>query len=497
MAQSGSTKVATMNAKSKQQEQDIGGCGDHAVVLGAGLAGLATAGALAQRFPQVTIVERDALPVTGRHRTGVPQGRHAHHLMPSGLTGLNELFPGIVDDLQAHGAHIIPVSEVPFYLGGGRLRLDEDGLRICGATRPLIEAVVRDRVHALPGVRFVERCDVTGVITTQDRTRVTGVRLRSRTDPSGHEAMAADLVVDTTGRGSRSPRWLADLGYAVPDEERMRVDVHYSTRLFHREPEDLGGCRHVIVGIPPGSRRGGLTLAVEGDRWLVTLVGFLGERPPTDLDGFIAYTRTLWSGELHEVVSHATPIGEGATGVFHEYVRHRYDKLAQFPDRYVVSGDALCSLSPVYAQGMSIAISEAQTLGRILDRHKLDRVGKRFFRQTRHLVDNAWTLATGADLAHPKAQGPRPASWRLINAYINRLLPAAHRDPLVANTFLKVNTFVAPPLHLFKPRILARVLHQSRHPARAVPPEPDADESRPAIVNQHRNVSLDTGADMG
>lgn len=469
--------MATVNAKSKQQE--MGGCGDHAVVLGAGLAGLATAGALAQRFPRVTIVERDALPVAGRHRTGVPQGRHAHHLMPSGLTGLNELFPGIVDDLQAHGAHIIPVSEVPFYLGGGRLCLDEDGLRICGATRPLVEAVVRDRVHALPGVRFVERCDVAGVVTTQDRTRVTGVRLRSRTDPSGHEAMAADLVVDTTGRGSRSPRWLADLGYAVPVEDRMRVDVHYSTRLFHRDPEDLGGCRHVIVGIPPGGRRGGLTLAVEGDRWLVTLVGFLGERPPTDLDGFVAYARTLWSGELHELVSHATPIGEAATGVFHEYVRRRYDKLAQFPDRYVVSGDAVCSLSPVYAQGMSIAISEAQTLGRILDRHKLDRVGKRFFRKTRQIVDSAWTLATGADLAHPKAQGPRPASWRLINAYLNRLLPAAHRDPLVANTFLKVNTFVAPPLHLFKPRILARVLHQSRHPARTVPPEPDTGRVAP------------------
>lgn len=471
-----------MNAKRERQEAR--GRENHAVVLGAGLAGLAMASALAQRFRRVTIVERDALPETARHRTGVPQGRHAHHLMPGGLSDLAELLPGLLDDVTAYGAHLIPSSEVPFYLGGGRLRLDDDGLMVCGATRPLIEAVVRDRVRALPSVRFVERCDADGLVTTPDKTRVTGVRLRSRIDPQADETVAADLVVDTTGRGSRSPHWLADLGYPVPEEERMRVDVHYSTRLFHREATDLDGCRHAIVGIPPGGNRGGLTLAVEGNRWLVTIVGMLGERPPTDIDGFIDYARTLASGEIHEVASAATPIGQGTTGAFHEYLRRRYDRLPSFPERYVVSGDAVCSLNPVYAQGMSVAISQARTLGMILDRHGLDRVGMRFSRQTRRLVDAAWTLATGADLGHPEVQGPRPLSWRVVNAYMRRLLPAAHRDPLIADTFLKVNTFVEPPPRLFHPRILARVLRAGRAPAgdgaaeSAEPARHDAQPSR-------------------
>lgn len=444
---------------------------DHAVVLGASLAGLAVAGALAKRFGQVTIVERDALPLAGRHRTGVPQGRHAHLLLPAGLNGLAELFPGIVDDLQANGAHLIPASEFRFCLGGGRLRLDDDSLTICGATRPAIEAVVRDRVRALPGVRLVERRDVAGVVTTPDRTRVTGVRLRSRTDTNADEIVAADVVVDTMGRGSPSPRWLAALGYAVPDEERMRVGVHYSTRLFQRQRGDLEGCRHVVAGIPAGGRRGGLVLAVEDDRWLVTLVGFLGERPPTDLEGFVEYARTLSTNELHEVAAGATPVGEGVTGAFQEYVRRRYDRLSQFPERYVVSGDAICSLSPIYAQGMAVAIGEAQTLGRILDKHGLDRVGRRFFQQTRKLVGTAWTLATGADLAHPEVHGPRPLSWQLVNAYIDRLLPVAHRDALVANAFMNVNALMAAPPHLFHPRIVARVLGQRRAPVRQERPE--------------------------
>lgn len=280
-----------------------------------------------------------------------PVGQHVARVDVGLHRGQLELLPGIANDLTAYGGHVISASEIRFYLGGGRLRLDDAELKMGGATRPLMELVVRDRVRALPGVRFVERCDVEGVVTTPDLTRVTGVRLRSRTDPKADETLVADLVVDTMGRGSRSPRWLAELGYPVPDDERMRVDVHYSTRLFHRERADLGGCRHVVAGLPPGGRRGGLTLAVEDERWLVTLVGMLGERPPTELDGFVEYAWTLSPDELNEVVTRSTPIGEGVTGAFHEYGRRRYDKLPSFPERYVVSGDAVCSLNPVLRPG--------------------------------------------------------------------------------------------------------------------------------------------------
>lgn len=431
---------------------------DHAVVLGAGMAGLATAAALASRFDRVTVVDRDTLPRRGHTRTGVPQGRHAHVLLPAGLDGLAELLPGIRHDLTRAGVHLIPASEFRFYLGGGRLRLHDDALHVCGGTRPLVEGVVRDRLRGLPGVTIVERCDAHSLVTTLDRGRVTGVRLRFRDAAHTQDALAADLVVDTTGRGSRTPAWLADLGYPAPDEERMRVGVHYSTRLFHRDPADLDGCRHVVVGIPAGGRRGGLALAVEGGRWLVTLVGSLGERPPTDLDGFVAYAGSLWTDELRQVAATATPIGDGMTGAFHDYVRRRYDRLRAFPQGYAVSGDAVCSLSPVYAQGMTVAIGAAKALGRVLDRHHLDDVGARLSHQTRRLVDRAWTLATGADLAHPEVDGPRPLAWRATNAYVRRLVPVAHSDPVVADAFLAVNTLAAPPPSLLRPRVLARVL---------------------------------------
>ena len=308
-------------------------------------------------------------------------------------------------------------------------------------------------------VRFAEGCEACGLTTTPDRSRVTGVRLRSRTGSGAEEAVEADLVVDATGRGSTlaAPARRPRLHAAV--EEQIHVGVHYTTRLFRRASATSGDWRNVTVDIPPGERRGAVALAVEHDRWLVTLVGILGERPPTDLAGFVEYAGTLWTRDVHAVVADAEAIGEASTGAFPANVRRRYDRLRRFPARYVVTGDAACSLNPVYAQGMSVAFAEALTLARVLDRHGLDRVGPRFFRQTKRITGGAWSMATGADLAHPGVVGPRTARWRLLNAYIGRVFRVAHRDPVVADAALKVLGMVSPPQHLMHPRIAWRVLN--------------------------------------
>lgn len=448
--------------------------GDRAVVIGGSIAGLACAAELARRFRQVTVVERDRLAATGEHRRGVPQYRQTHLLLPAGLRGLTELLPGFDDALARHGVHVIDAAEIRFSPGGERLPLTSHDLAITGATRPVLEGLVRERVGALPNVRILDDSTVVGLAATADRSRITGVHLQPADGGHGPGTVAADLVVDAGGRGSRSPRWLAELGHPTPATQRIVVDVHYSTRLFRRDSRDLDGCRHAVIGMPPDGRRGGLVLAVEGDRWQVTLVGMLGERPPTDLDGFAAYAESLWADDVHRVVSRAEPIGDGLAGVFHEYLRRRYDRLRRFPDRYVVAGDAVCSLNPQYAQGMSVAVEEARALGRVLDRTGLDRVGQRFFRATRPLVDAAWSLSTGADLAHPQVVGPRPLSWRLLNAYVGRSLRVARHDPLVADAIFAVNTLVEPPPALLHPRVVRRVLH--RDPTAAPRPEP----SRPS-----------------
>lgn len=433
--------------------------GDHAIVLGASLAGLANAAALAGRFDRVTVIERDTLPETVQLRRGVPQGRHAHLLLPGGLQALTALLPGFDTSLRARGGHVIPSDEFRFYIGGGRLALRTDDMAICGATRPFLESVIRERVQAVAGVEFRDGCEIDGLAANSDGTRVTGVHLRSGTTP---ELLEGELVVDTTGRGSRCPHWLTALGFPEVAVNRLDVDVRYTTRLFRRDPADLDGCRHVVIAADPGVRRGGLIIAVEGDRWLITMVGLQGERPPTDLPGFIDYAASLPRGELEEISSRAEPIGDAATGVFGSYLRHRYDRLRNLPAGFAVSGDAVCSFNPVYAQGMGVACLEAQALGEVLDRHGLDRVGVRLLRRTKPLVEGAWSLSTGSDLADPAVDGPRPLSWRLITAYLNRAIPVAHHDPAVAHAVFSVNALIDPPPRLMRPAIAARVLGRRR-----------------------------------
>ena len=137
--------------------------GDHAVVLGASMAGLLTARVLADAYTRVTVIERDELPLDMGHRRGVPQGLHLHGLHAGGRQVLDELFPGFTDQVAQAGAQVgDTLGVLRWQLSGQRLRQVDIGLPGLAASRPFLEGQVRQRVRALPSVRFVEGCDVVG-----------------------------------------------------------------------------------------------------------------------------------------------------------------------------------------------------------------------------------------------------------------------------------------------------------------------------------------------
>src|SRR5437868_1765732 len=78
--------------------------GQRAVVIGAGIGGLAAAGALSPYFEDIVVLERDILPPSGTSRAGTPQDRHQHALLAGGLQALEGLFPGFEKDLVGNGA---------------------------------------------------------------------------------------------------------------------------------------------------------------------------------------------------------------------------------------------------------------------------------------------------------------------------------------------------------------------------------------------------------
>jgi 2-polyprenyl-6-methoxyphenol hydroxylase-like FAD-dependent oxidoreductase len=264
----------------------MGKIGGRAVVLGASMGGLLAARVLGDAYQRVTVVERDPLPEAAEHRRGVPHGRHAHLLVPGGAQALDELFSGLLDDLAAGGIPVVrDLAEIRFSPGGHLLQLKgRPGASIpYQASRPYLEAHVRARVRALPAVEIIDRCDVVGLVTTAARDRVTGVRVlrHAAGGARAEEVLDADLVLDATGRGGRTPTWLAATGYDPPPEEQLPVHLKYATRHLRLPPGALGGVKILGVGAEPGRPTGLAMFAEEGDRWILTAYGYQGHHPPT------------------------------------------------------------------------------------------------------------------------------------------------------------------------------------------------------------------------
>jgi 2-polyprenyl-6-methoxyphenol hydroxylase-like FAD-dependent oxidoreductase len=443
--------------------------GERAVVIGAGFGGLLAARVLADRFEQVTVIERDALPAADEPRRAVPQGRHNHTLLPSGQLCLEQLLPGILGELVADGAPSYrAMRELRCVTGGHQLARGDTGRQAVLASRPFLEGHVRRRLAELPNVALEERCDAVGLLADQRRNRIAGVRLLRRAAGSAAEELPADLVVAATGRGARLPAWLEELGYPRPAEQRLDIDIVYTTRPLRLRPGALGPDKMVLVFARPDLPRGLFLFAEEHDRWRLSLYGYGGHHPPMDADGFLDFAASVAPPDITAAIRAAEPLGETVSHRIPADVRRRYERLRRIPRGLLPFGDAICAFNPVYGQGMTVAAREAVALRDCLAAGP-DGLERRFLRAAARIIDDAWTLATGADLAQPTVAGSRPVHVRLVNAYLRRLHAAAERDPALALAFISVVAMIDRPQRLLYPgpvgRVLAAGLRGSRRPA--------------------------------
>lgn len=420
----------------------------HAVVIGGSMAGLTAARALTDHFGRVSVVERDRSEPDPAPRKGVPQGRHIHVLLEAGARVLARQFPGLFDELAQRGAPSFDSSrDVRWFHHGVWKQRFESGLVMRSASRPLLESCVRARVAALPGVRFVEGVEAASLVA--GASGVAGVR-------TGDETLAADLVVDASGRGSRTPQWLEALGYARPEESRVEIRLGYASRLYRMPAGASRDWRMLAVyAKAPQSTRYAVVFPLEGDRWIVTLAGCLGDYPPGDDAGFLEFARGLDRPDVHEAIRDAEPLAPVATFRFPAQQRRHYERLSRFPQRLVVVGDAFCSFNPLYGQGMSVAAMEAEALGACLaEARGLEGLPQRFFARAARIVFNPWLLATGADFLYPSVAGQRPPASALLGWLNTRVLHRCGSDPDVARRFLDVMHLLRGPAALATPRLL-------------------------------------------
>jgi 2-polyprenyl-6-methoxyphenol hydroxylase-like FAD-dependent oxidoreductase len=432
--------------------------GEHAIVLGGSMAGLLAARALSPYFTTVTLVERDVLSDQASKRKGVPQAQHTHALLAQGGVVLERYFPGLRSALVADGVPAgDPGTRIRRITGGRRAAPCPTGRTSLYTSRSLLERHVRRLVLQLPNLVLCEGHSVAGLIADRRGERVIGARLQVRRDAVGGRALEGDLVVDATGRGSKTPTWLEELGYPRPEQDSVRVGITYVTRKFRRQPGDYAGDLGVIVSAVPPNRRAAAALAQEADYWSVTLIGYLGSDVPSEHGPFVDYARGLPTLDVHELLEHAEPIGDGLRATYPASVRLRYERMRRFPEQYCVTGDALCGFNPIFGQGMTVAAIEASLLEATV-RKGLRNVGRRFFAETVKPLDAPWSITTGNDLRFVEVEGRRDWTRRVLNAYMARLVRASAHDAVLSRAFLDVANLTTPPAKLLTPNLLARVL---------------------------------------
>jgi len=438
--------------------------GGHAVVIGAGIAGLLAARVLAERFARVSVIDR-----------GEPAGasaardRHAHLLPSRGCEALEGLFPGLIGELAALGAARCDLQgDCAWYHGGRRLHPAPSRLRGLAVSRPRLREAICARVEALPGVRIRFRCEAVGLLPEAG-----GVRVQTA---GGRAEIPADLVVNASGRDDPGIAWLRELGCAPPVQEHAGPGPVCVSREYRAHPGDADA--DVIAVMPGAEPRGGLATRAEGGRWLITVLGAGEDALCADPDAYEAFAARLPIPDIHRLMLKLDPVGPPQLTRPAAGVRRRYERLRHLPGRYVAVGDALCHFGPCSWYDVTVAACQALVLREALREGTAD-AARRFFAKAAEVIDAPWALVT-------------KGSWlgcstppRLRNAYFDRLHAAAEADPVVGDAVLRVAALAAPPRRLLAPGMLARVLR--RRPEWALPVHPcpvPAEDMLPLLPGQ-------------
>ncbi len=441
----------------------------HAVVSGGGIAGLLSARVLADYFPAVTLVEKDRLPMAPESRRGVPQSVQPHIFFARGYRILEELFPGIGLQLIQKGALKIDWAREFDYFGeqgwyANPPKPSEINSFTC--SRPLFEWVIRQQLGRCSNIKILTGYRVTGLLSESSRKKVTGIRL-CRGQTGIEEELPASLVVDASGRSSKAPKWLESLGLTPPPEKVINPFLGYATRRY-REPKNFSENWKVMLisQAPPHQKRLGYLARIENGEWIATLGGYGQDYPPTDERGFCQFARSLSSSKFWQAITQAEPC---SPIYVHRATLNRWRQFekVEMPEGFIVLGDAVCALCPVWGQGMTVSALAAQTLLCWLRDSQNSFWGRRlssknFQQRLAKQIFFPWTLAITEDSRFPTTQGnTRPSgAGQIMQKYTNKLIKKATEDPALFTLLMEVGHLLKSPLALYNPSVFFKVVFQ-------------------------------------
>ena len=445
--------------------------GERAIVIGGSIAGLMTARVLADRFEQVVVLERDHIAAEPALHKSIPQGNHLHNLLLGGQQVASRLYPGFTERLEKLGAvhlrmgkdNALLLPDGKAYSIGGSVREQRDlGIDMYCQSRGLLEYCVRQCTRESANISFRSGCAVRELVCADKR--VTSVVYGH---DGGSHSVTSDLVVDTGGRGSHTPRWLKEIGFAAPQETIIGVDFAYTSTKYRIS--NYSEAERVLFVRPrgPDSANLGIIEEIEGNIFHVSLGGRFGHYPPTDEPGFLVFAKSLHSSKLYDLIKDAERVTDITTHRFPTSLRRHYERLMAFPEGFLVLGDAVSSFNPIYAQGMTSAALQVQALQKLLNERaqgtgRLDCLAITFFARAAEVVSTPWTLAANFDFAYPQTTGERPQGLEESARYFMGLEALCAKDIQVQILLTEVLNLAKPLSALSEEPLRSRVVAKMR-----------------------------------
>jgi 2-polyprenyl-6-methoxyphenol hydroxylase-like FAD-dependent oxidoreductase len=441
------------------------------IVIGGGVAGLATAVQLGRAGHDVTVIERDDTPMPETadeafewNRRGAPQVRHSHAFLARLRNLLRDHQPDILEALLDEGATEMRFGdglppEMDFTPEPG-----DDDLVMIACRRTTFEWVLRRAALAEANVTIRTGLAVSGLIAADESGSgsagvvpvVSGVRLDDGTK------LVADLVVAANGRRSAVAEWLAQIGAREVTETVEDTGIVYASRFYRLRPD---------ADLPPRSG------PIGGDLGYVKYGTFVGDNRtfsitlavPTDDDelrrrladpvAFDAAARSLpatapWLDGRAEPLTPEVHLMAGLLNKWSDYVVDAEPAAIGL----VPVGDAVLCTNPLYGRGCSTAYWSAQLLASAIAEHPADTRAaavaydaalraeihpwyRSSVEQDREARRVAAALLAGED-PYGDASDPRAFTRSVLR---DGLAPALRSDQVVLRAFVRNLNLLSPP----------------------------------------------------
>ena len=433
-----------------------------AIIVGASLAGLMAAKAISPYYSEVIILDKDKLEDKPIAHKGVSQGHHAHSILKAGEEALEELFPGVREELLNTGAHYVDFGNEIGWKHHGKWKASlSKPYYVLMQSRVFLEWSIRKRLLQSEGITLYQEAKVADVVFNE-LNEVSEVCIQSIDGKA--ETFDCDLLIDASGAANNIFKWFKKTDCELPEISKVNINLAYSSRNY-KCPERFSPQYKAFLIYFGNSQptHTGVMFSTEKKEVTVSLGGYQNN-PPKDDDSFLSYAQQLDSPEIYSVIKDLEPAGSIKHYKFPEQNRKHFEKLKNAPNNLIFIGDALCRFDPVYGQGITVAALEAIALKQLLSsKKKHSNLAHSFHKKASKIVSVPWFLTSveGFRLEHTTGKKPLPIGMKLIHWYLGNLFDVTSKSQKAYKTFLDVIHLKKKPTILFSPSIVFKVLGQS------------------------------------